>query len=287
MMEIRHFTAEDIPFALEQTSREGWFTCAGAFESYLDHDPNGNFIGLMNGDRAGMITTTRYVTSAWVGNLIVPPKLRSRGVGRRLMQHALDHLQSAGVRTIRLDGDPPGLALYRSLGFVDECESLRFRFKCRDRSAISGVEPLAPAHMKHVLQFDASRFGDDRARLLEMLYQRGKGAFCRLARQRHIGLRVHRRDRPGPAHRSLRRHRYRDCETAIAGGHEPRGVADGHAGYSRGQPGRAKTARLSRFPPHAFLQTDGSRRTSGGGSSRMHLRHRRRCDRLGRNRPMA
>ena len=177
MMEIRHFTAEDIPFALEQTSREGWFTCAGAFESYLDHDPNGNFIGWMNGDRAGMITTTRYVTSAWIGNLIVPPKLRSRGVGRRLMQHALDHLQSAGMRTIRLDGDPPGLALYRSLGFVDECESLRFRFKSRDSSAVSGVEPLAPAHMKHVLEFDASRFGDDRARLLEMLYLRGKSAF--------------------------------------------------------------------------------------------------------------
>ena len=38
MIEIRGFTPDDIPFALEQTAREGWFTCAAAFESYLEHD---------------------------------------------------------------------------------------------------------------------------------------------------------------------------------------------------------------------------------------------------------
>jgi len=176
MMEIRNFTSDDIPFALEQTSREGWFTCAGAFESYLDHDPAGNFIGWIDGERAGMVTTIRYTASAWIGNLIVPPRLRSRGVGRRLMEHGLCRLQSAGVRTIRLDGDPPGLALYRSLGFVDECESLRFRRKSRERSPVGNVEPLAPAQVKDVLAFDTKRFGDDRARLLEMLYLRGKQA---------------------------------------------------------------------------------------------------------------
>jgi len=176
-MEIRGFTLDDIPFALEQTSREGWFTCAAAFESYLEHDPEGSFIGWIDGERAGMVTTTRYTTSAWIGNLIVPPRLRSRGIGRRLMEHGLRHLQSAGVRTIRLDADPPGLALYRSLGFVDECESLRFRRKGPERSPVHGVEPLAPAQVKEVLAFDARRFGDDRTRLLEMLYLRGKEAW--------------------------------------------------------------------------------------------------------------
>jgi len=36
MIEIRSFQSADIPFALEQTSREGWFTCAAAFESYFE-----------------------------------------------------------------------------------------------------------------------------------------------------------------------------------------------------------------------------------------------------------
>ena len=200
MMEIRRFTADDIPFALEQTSREGWFTCAGAFESYLDHDPEGSFIGWIDGERAGMVGTIRYASSAWIGNLIVPPRLRSRGVGRRLMEHGLHHLQAAGVRTIRLDGDPPGLALYRSLGFVDECESLRFRRKGRESSPVSGIEPLAPAQIKELLAFDAKRFGDDRARLLEMLYLRGKmalvawrdGAVCGyvFTEETDLGLRI-------------------------------------------------------------------------------------------------
>jgi ribosomal protein S18 acetylase RimI-like enzyme len=176
MIEIRCFTRDDIPFALEQTTREGWFTCAGAFESYLDHDPQGNFIGWIDGERAGMITTTRYANSAWMGNLIVPPRLRSRGVGRRLMEHGLDRLQSADVRTIRLDADPPGIALYRSLGFVDECESLRFRRKSQESSPVAGVEPLAPGEIRQVQAFDARFFGDDRSRLLEMLFRRGKTA---------------------------------------------------------------------------------------------------------------
>jgi ribosomal protein S18 acetylase RimI-like enzyme len=177
MIEIRGFTPAEIPFALEQTTREGWITCAAAFESYLEHDPEGCFIAWRDDEPAGMITTTRYATTAWIGNLIVPPRLRSRGIGRRLMERALRHLQASGVGTIRLDGDPPGLELYRSLGFQDEGESLRFRRRSEKAYEVRGVEPLAPGELKDVLAFDASRFGDDRSRLLEMLYLRSKEAW--------------------------------------------------------------------------------------------------------------
>jgi len=177
MMEIRPFTAGDIPFALEQTTREGWATGRSMFETYFEHDPDGAFVAWHEGGRLGMVTTTRYAASAWIGNLIVPPAFRSRGIGRKLMERGLCHLRDAGARTVRLDGDPPGLALYRSLGFVDEYESLRFRRDPEHAGFAARSERLEPGDLDGVLAFDAEHFGDDRGRLLRILFRRSRHAF--------------------------------------------------------------------------------------------------------------
>jgi len=177
MTELRAFTTADIPFALEQTTREGWATGRGIFESYLEHAPEGAFIAWSEGVRAGMVTTTRYAVSAWIGNLIVPLAFRSRGIGRALMEHGLNHLQDAGTRTVRLDADRPGLALYRTLGFVDEFESLRSRRDVVRARYSARAEPLLPGDLEEVFAFDARHFGDDRARLLRILFRRSRHAF--------------------------------------------------------------------------------------------------------------
>ncbi|MFV2073964.1 MAG: GNAT family N-acetyltransferase, partial [Thermoanaerobaculales bacterium] len=166
-----------IPFALEQTIREGWATGRTMFETYVEHDPDGAFIAWHEGGRAGMVTTTRYAASAWIGNLIVPPAVRSRGIGRALMERGLRHLRETGASTVRLDGDPPGLTLYRSLGFVDEYESLRFRRDPEHAGFTARAKPLEPGDLAEVLAFDAEHFGDDRGRLLRALFRRSRHAF--------------------------------------------------------------------------------------------------------------
>ena len=98
---LRKFETDDIEFALSQTRRESWDTPPGFFEVCLAHDPHGCFIAEVDGRRAGMVTTTCYAHSAWIGNLIVVPDCRQQGVGNRLMVHALDHLDTSGVRTVR------------------------------------------------------------------------------------------------------------------------------------------------------------------------------------------
>ena len=177
MIEIRPFTVADIPFALEQTTREGWATGRTMFETYIEHDPQGASVAWHKGGRVGMVTTSRYMASAWIGNLIVPSSCRSRGIGRALMEHGLRHLRDAGACTVRLDGDPPGLALYRSLGFVDEYESLRFRRDPEHTEFTARTEPLEPGDLAEVLAFDTDRFGDDRRRLLRILFRRSRHAF--------------------------------------------------------------------------------------------------------------
>ena len=177
MIKIRPFTAADIPFALEQTTREGWATGRTMFDTYLEHDPDGAFLAWNEGGRAGMVTTTRYAASAWIGNLIVPPTFRSQGIGRALMEHGLRDLRQGGVRTVRLDGDPPGLALYRSLGFADEYESLRFRRNPEHAGFTTRTNRLEPGDLAEVVAFDADRFGDDRGRLLRILFRLSRHAF--------------------------------------------------------------------------------------------------------------
>jgi len=183
-VEIRPFRREDIGFALAQTAREGWDATAGLFETLLAHDPQGCFVAQCGGHSLGMITTTAHPESAWIGNLIVLPDRRRQGVGLQLMTYAMAHLTSLGITTMRLEADPPGVALYRRLGFVDEFESPRFE-NLREVSVerLSGgapmpVERIDGGRLGEVTSFDARYFGDDRSRLLGLLLERARGAYC-------------------------------------------------------------------------------------------------------------
>ena len=71
---------------------------------------------------------------AWLEDVIVLPRLRGRGVGRALVQAALDHAQACGCRRVTLLTDADnGRAqhLYRSLGLVPSAMQV-MRLLCRD-----------------------------------------------------------------------------------------------------------------------------------------------------------
>ena len=178
MAEVRPMTAGDLGFAAELTAGEGWASGRSDFQLYLEHDPDGCFTALEGGRRLGMVTTTRYPASAWIGNLIVVPEHRSRGVGRALLEHGLRHLESAGIRTVRLDGDPPGIPLYRSLGFIDEWESLRFRSVGGRLDRPQRVTDLKPDDLDAVAALDRTVFGDDRSRMLRLFLDRAEQAIA-------------------------------------------------------------------------------------------------------------
>jgi len=171
MINLRPLTETDIDFVLRQTAREGWDTARHRVEIHLAHDFEGAFIADDDGEPVGMVTTTGYGAGGFIGNLIVVPERRSRGVGRALMEHGLAHLEAAGITTVRLDGDPPGIPLYRSLGFVDEWESRRYDVTARSGRA-DDVRPMVDADLDEVCVLDQPAFGDDRGRLLRLLASR-------------------------------------------------------------------------------------------------------------------
>lgn len=167
---VRLFRESDIGFALAQTTREGWDCTAATFALHLAHDTDGCFITEIDGQPAGMVTTTRYRRTGWIGNLIVPPERRGLGIGSRLMEHAVRHLEHGGITTIRLEADPMGINIYRKLGFSDEFVSPRFRREPGvTRGACSAV-PLPDADLSVVAAFDEQDFGDDRMSFLRLLH---------------------------------------------------------------------------------------------------------------------
>lgn len=176
---VRPFTEEDIDFAVSQARREGWDNTAELFELSLEHDPDGCFIAEIDGERAGMITSTCYAESAWLGNLIVEPGARRRGIGERLMVHAIDTLTRLGVRTFRLEADPMGVGLYRRLGFVDQFTTTRFQKAPPHRiDPVRLVSHVTADDIDDVLAYDRDGFGDDRRRLLESIMKIAPAAFC-------------------------------------------------------------------------------------------------------------
>lgn len=175
--QIRHFVKGDITFALEQTGREGWDATAPFFEALLVHDPRGAFVAELQGRPAGMVTTTRYTESGWIGNLIVPPEFRGFSIGSTLMQHAIRHLEEQGTRSIRLEADPLGINIYRRLGFVDEYDSPRFQIDEYNFSFPSTVAVLEESDLPEIAAMDAHRFGDDRRRMLGVLFKTKVAAY--------------------------------------------------------------------------------------------------------------
>jgi len=168
---IRCFEPDDLDFADRQKKREGWAASRRQFKLYLEHDPNGCFVATVDNQPVGMVTTTCFGPSAWIGNLIVEPDFRSRGIGRALMEHGLDHLRERGATTIRLEGDPQGIPLYRKLGFVDEFESCRLKLsKSKEKLTLddSTAEPMTTGDLDEVAALDTKIVGPNRRRFLEL-----------------------------------------------------------------------------------------------------------------------
>jgi len=173
MTVIRCFEPDDLDFADRQKEREGWAASRDQFKLYLEHDPDGCFVATADDQPVGMVTTTCFGPSGWIGNLIVHPDFRRRGIGRALMERGLDRLRGRGVTTVRLEGDAPGIPLYRKLGFVDEFESCRLSLpESKEESTLddSTAESMTAGDLDEVAALDTEIVGPNRRRFLELRF---------------------------------------------------------------------------------------------------------------------
>jgi ribosomal protein S18 acetylase RimI-like enzyme len=181
MTEFRVMTLEDEALFMRLTDLVGWGMTAEDFNRLTRFSPDGNFVASIDGVDVGMVTTTSYGEVAWIGNLIVDPQLRGRGIGAALMVHAMNHLKGRGVKSIRLDGVPLAIPLYQRLGFRDEYWSMRYMGEATPHP-VTGVEPMRKRDLGDVADLDLSCFNAPRRGHLEYLYGLSPG-LCFTARE--------------------------------------------------------------------------------------------------------
>lgn len=173
---IRRLDERDIDDAIDLTELEAWGYTPADFRRLLALAPEGCFAAEVEGRLVGVLTTTAYDGLAFLGAVIVQPELRGKGVGAKMMEVALDHLRSRGVRTVRLNAYLRAIPFYERFGFRGEYEVVRWRgFGSRGRTA--GVRPLRVADIPGITSFDARFFGTRRGTLLARLAEEFPGTF--------------------------------------------------------------------------------------------------------------
>jgi predicted N-acetyltransferase YhbS len=207
---IRTMAAGDLDFAAACTQAEGWQSeTREVFDWSLGFDPGGCFVAQSEEGRAGICVATSYRALGFIGELIVLPRHRNRGLGRRLLDRAIDELTRRGARAIFLDGVPAAVPLYERAGFRKVCRSLRFSGllppgstpgAATEATARAGphvaagsvpkgapeVRPAEPEDLPAIAALDREVFGADRGFFLE----RRLAAHAGLCRVRTHGGRI-------------------------------------------------------------------------------------------------
>ena len=169
MIGFRVMTEDDLGFFMKLMDMVGWGMTPGDYERILRFSPDGTFLAEEAGEELGMVVTVNFGDIAWIGNLVVQPETRGRGIGAALMQHAIDYLESTGTKSIRLDGVPRAVPLYRRLGFRDEYWSLRYTGTAT-RHSENTCKPMMKENLGAVSELDLSVFKAPRREILEYVY---------------------------------------------------------------------------------------------------------------------
>jgi ribosomal protein S18 acetylase RimI-like enzyme len=97
----------------------------------LAREPQGLFVAEAGGEVVGYITTwlDREAGIGFIPNLAVAATHRGAGIGRRLIEHALDYFRASGMAYARietLEQNPIGQKLYPSCGFVEVARQIHY-----------------------------------------------------------------------------------------------------------------------------------------------------------------
>jgi ribosomal protein S18 acetylase RimI-like enzyme len=148
---LREITAETFgPVSIDRNIEQKLGTFGGgdwrsrkvrAIDDDCAAQPDGVFVAEdQSGNVVGYITTrlNRQSGIGWIPNLAVDPGHQGRGVGRRLIEHALQFFRQQGMQIAKietLEQNPIGQTLYPRLGFQEVARQIHFAMRLDDPRA--------------------------------------------------------------------------------------------------------------------------------------------------------
>jgi len=192
---------EDLDFAVKLTHDEHWFYTHLEIGRMLELEPEGSFVFEERGVRLGFISTVSYGRTGVIGHLIVSKEARRRKIGETLLTEAVDHLEHRGVDSIMLFASGEGEKLYSRHGFSRRRQALVLHTRLEKTHIPEGrpmCERVAPKDLPEVIAMDKDLFGDDRSRVIKVLYRDyPQGAFKLERDGRLVGFIMGRPDHVG------------------------------------------------------------------------------------------
>jgi GNAT superfamily N-acetyltransferase len=125
MIRFSAMTEADIPLGMRLKAQAGWNQVEADWLRFLHLQPDGCFVAQWNGQDVGTTTTCIFGSVGWIAMVLVDNDYRHRGIGTRLVEHALRFLDDRRVAAARLDATALGRPVYEKLGFVAQYELIR------------------------------------------------------------------------------------------------------------------------------------------------------------------
>ena len=104
----------------------------------LDANPDGCFVAEADGGVAGFVTTAidREATVGFVPNIAVAADRQGKGIGKRLLSHALDYFEAQGLKYCRIETtttNERGMRLYPGMGYHEVARKIYYCMDLADR----------------------------------------------------------------------------------------------------------------------------------------------------------
>ncbi|MFF0430716.1 GNAT family N-acetyltransferase [Streptomyces sp. NPDC004327] len=185
---ISSASLEDWALVRAWAAAEGWNPGLADAESFFAQDPDGFFLGRIDGEPVSAISVVNYSDDySFLGFYLVRPDQRGLGHGLATWQAALTH---AGARTVGLDGVPDQQDNYRRSGFVTAYRTARYVGEVPER-AVTGVVAADRVDPVALAAYDSACHPADRPRFLTpWLGTPGHRALVRLTDGRLTGYGV-------------------------------------------------------------------------------------------------
>lgn len=122
--------------------RENWGWEFAEIQAIHRLDPGSSVVALDGREIVGLLTCIDYGSTAYMVHIIVREGWRGKGVGVRLVQEALDDLDSRGVSAVELDANPEAVDFYDQFSFR-RIEGISFMVKDPPHDAMHVAEDTA------------------------------------------------------------------------------------------------------------------------------------------------
>ena len=164
---IRRMKVDEVQIAIDWANKEGWNPGLHDAQSFYQADPNGFFIGEMDGKIISVGSAVAYDDQfAFCGLYIVHPDYRGQGYGIALTRERLRYVNQ---RNASIDGVVENIAIYERIGYRLAYHNIRYQGTAIAAS-INEVKivPLSELPFESIQTYDRQCFPAHRSQFLQV-----------------------------------------------------------------------------------------------------------------------